>query len=141
MKLAKILLLAITTTGIVVAPDSALACSDYSTQAEARASGDRRLDGDGDGIYCEHLPAGYSAPTQQRQSVIPGWVYLAGSEPGSRVNVRSGPSITDTAIHYGLVGDRVWASRTTHSSGYTWYFVGFPASGASGWVRGDLISF
>jgi hypothetical protein len=65
---------------------------------------------------------------------------LSGSEPGSRVNVRSAPSTTSSSPHYGIVGDRVETLRQTQGSdGYTWYYVRFVQSGAEGWVRGDLI--
>lgn len=65
---------------------------------------------------------------------------LVGSQPGSRVNVRDGAGINFDARHYGLVGDLVQVlAATTGSDGYTWYQIQFPASGAVGWIRGDLV--
>lgn len=68
--------------------------------------------------------------------------YLYGQEAGSRVNIRSAPSTSAKALHYGLVGDYVEVINSQISQdGYTWYYVEFPASGARGWVRGDFITF
>ncbi|KAI9130294.1 SH3 domain-containing protein [Acaryochloris sp. CCMEE 5410] len=65
---------------------------------------------------------------------------LAGSQPGSRVNVRSGPSTATYSPHYGLVGDQVWIiNQVVGDDGYAWFYVRF-ASGAEGWIRGDFIS-
>ncbi len=61
-------------------------------------------------------------------------------QPGSQVNVRRSPSTNAAIAHYGLGGDRVdvndWISST---DGYIWYGVRFSSSGATGWVRGDLV--
>lgn len=68
--------------------------------------------------------------------------YLYGQQPGSRVNIRSAPSTSAKALHYGLVGDYVEVINSQLAGdGYTWYYVEFPASGARGWVRGDFITF
>lgn len=65
---------------------------------------------------------------------------LIGSQPGSRVNVRSGPSTATYSPHYGLVGDRIWIiNHVLGDDGYTWFYVRF-SSGAEGWIRGDFIS-
>ena len=65
--------------------------------------------------------------------------YLVGSQPGSRVNVRSGPSTSSYSPHYGLVGDRVQViDSTIGKDGYDWYYVEF-ISGARGWIRGDFV--
>lgn len=65
--------------------------------------------------------------------------YLVGSTPGSRVNVRSGPSTSSSVAHYGLVGDRVQTiDSAVGSDGYMWYYVEFPSS-ARGWIRGDFL--
>jgi hypothetical protein len=67
---------------------------------------------------------------------------LSGSEPGSRVNVRSGPSTAASTPHYGIVGDRIETLRQTQGNdGYIWYYIRFNQSGAEGWVRSDLIRF
>ena len=66
--------------------------------------------------------------------------YLNAKDPRSRINIRSGPSISSRPQHYGLPGDSVDVIRNTRSSdGYEWYFVKFHQSGATGWVREDLI--
>jgi uncharacterized protein YraI len=65
--------------------------------------------------------------------------YLVGNTPGSRVNVRSGPSTASPVAHYGLVGDRVQTiDSVLGADGYYWYYVEFP-SRARGWVRGDFL--
>jgi hypothetical protein len=148
MKRNKFILLTSTIAlSLIAAPALAQTCSDFAYQEDAQANYSRRLDRDGDGVACQNLPRrGIAAPrpTTNRpatnRATIPGWMVLSAS-PGSQVNVRSTPSTSANAPHYGLVGDRVWATRSAVSEGYTWYFVGFPGSGATGWVRGDLIRF
>ncbi|NJK40861.1 MAG: SH3 domain-containing protein [Acaryochloridaceae cyanobacterium SU_2_1] len=65
--------------------------------------------------------------------------YLVG-EFGSRINVRSQPTTFASSPHFGLVGDRVEVIDITYNDedGYEWYYVEF-ASGARGWIRGDLV--
>jgi SH3-like domain-containing protein len=64
---------------------------------------------------------------------------LIGNEPGSRINVRSAPSLNASSPHYGLVGDRVTVIRfTTGAAGDRWYYIRF-SSGAEGWVRADFV--
>ncbi|GAB4232426.1 MAG: hypothetical protein Kow00121_60520 [Elainellaceae cyanobacterium] len=67
------------------------------------------------------------------------WGTLTATDPGSQINVRSTPSLNASAPHYGLVGDRVWITRAERHDGYNWYFVGFPDTNATGWVRGDFV--
>ncbi len=65
--------------------------------------------------------------------------YLVGGRPNSRINVRSAPSTSASSPHYGLVGDRVQVINATYGDdGFHWYYVEF-ASGARGWIRGDLV--
>lgn len=65
---------------------------------------------------------------------------LTGRQLGSRVNVRSGPSSSSRAIHYGLVGDPVEVNQVSQGNdGYPWAHVQF-SSGAQGWVRGDFVN-
>ncbi len=68
--------------------------------------------------------------------------YLRASDPSSRINIRSSPSVASSAPHYGFPGDRVTVldRSTTTNDGYVWYRVRFVESGAEGWVRGDLIA-
>lgn len=67
------------------------------------------------------------------------------AEPGSRINVRTGPGMTHTAQHYGLPGDRVTLLESAFEpcnsplSCREWHRVRFPQSGAVGWVRGDFL--
>jgi hypothetical protein len=76
---------------------------------------------------------------------------LTGETPGSRINLRSDASINSQPEGYGLVGDRVHILRyprgtpqdlfiVEDSQGSSWYYVGFPESGARGWIREDFIS-
>ena len=75
---------------------------------------------------------------------------LIGKTPGSRINLRSGPSTNYQGQGYGLVGDSVHILRRSggtpqdlaaakDTQGSTWYRVGFPESGARGWIRQDFI--
>lgn len=75
---------------------------------------------------------------------------LIGQEYGSQINLRSGPGTDFPEKGYGLVGDRVHILRRTGGSpkdtayverrGSGWYRVGFPKSGARGWVRQDFVN-
>ncbi|HEY9616573.1 MAG TPA: SH3 domain-containing protein [Microcoleaceae cyanobacterium] len=67
---------------------------------------------------------------------------LSGQQPGSRVNVRAQPTTAAGTPNYGLVGDQVEVldSAQGYSDNYTWYYVKF-RSGATGWVRGDFVTF
>jgi hypothetical protein len=66
---------------------------------------------------------------------------LVGQDQDSRINVRSSPSTFAPIQHYGLVGDTVSVLQEIDGSdGYTWYFVQFPTSQATGWDRGDLVA-
>lgn len=74
---------------------------------------------------------------------------LLGQTPGARINLRSGPHLNYQQRGYGLVGDRVHILRKRGGSAQDlevvenrqgdWYRVGFPKSGARGWIRGDLL--
>ena len=65
---------------------------------------------------------------------------LISSEPGSRINLRSGPSTSTTAKGYGFMGDPVQLLRSTQGSDGLWYYVKFEKSGAEGWIRSDFIN-
>jgi hypothetical protein len=75
--------------------------------------------------------------------------YLTSWDQGSPINLRQGPSTGYQIQHYGYGGDWVdilnannnpnqWMSGQD-SQGYLWYQVGFPSSGAYGWVRADFL--
>ena len=76
---------------------------------------------------------------------------LVGKTPGTRINLRSGPGTNYKQQGYGLVGDSVHLLKkpggtprdkaiATDRQGATWYKVGFPKSGARGWVREDFMT-
>ncbi len=75
---------------------------------------------------------------------------LIGKTSGSRINLRSGPSRNYQEQGYGVVGDSVHILKklggtpqdlaaAKDTQGSTWYRVGFPKSGARGWVHQDFI--
>jgi uncharacterized protein YgiM (DUF1202 family) len=65
---------------------------------------------------------------------------LASAEPGSPINIRQSASIDASVQEVAHSGDAIQvSSKTQGSDGYTWYKVSLE-SGASGWVRSDLIN-
>jgi uncharacterized protein YgiM (DUF1202 family) len=72
---------------------------------------------------------------------------LTAVDSNSHINLRSGPGTNYRSLGYGLVGDRVYLLTNippeldSHqdAQGYFWYRVGFPNSGAKGWIREDLM--
>jgi hypothetical protein len=80
-------------------------------------------------------------PTTQR-----GISTLQSSSSGSRINVRSQPTINANSPSYGLPGDRVKViqcvqDRDTPGSDLNWCKVQFVQSKAIGWIRSDFIRF
>lgn len=65
---------------------------------------------------------------------------LMSSEPGSRINLRSGPGTSTAAKGYGFMGDSVQLLRSTQGSDGLWYYVKFEKSGAEGWIRSDFVN-
>lgn len=73
---------------------------------------------------------------------------LTAKDPFAQINVRTGPGTQYPSPHYGVVGDTVIILRgkvdgfaiATDSYGYRWVKVRFPNSGATGWIRRDLVS-
>jgi len=63
------------------------------------------------------------------------------------INVRSGPGIKYSALHYGLVGDEVMIlvekngryTIETDAQGFKWVRVEFPKTRARGWIRRDFM--
>jgi len=61
------------------------------------------------------------------------------------INIRSGPSLKDRAVHTGTLGDLISIGQSkfvpvnNSKAGYYWYYVTY-FNGATGWVRGDLIN-
>jgi hypothetical protein len=67
---------------------------------------------------------------------------LTSRDPNARINVRSEPSTRSSSPHYGLPGDGVQVLRTVQGQdGWTWYFVRFNESKATGWIRSDFVVF
>ena len=65
---------------------------------------------------------------------------LASAETGSPINIRQSASTDASVEEVAYSGDTIKvASKTQGTDGYTWYKVQLD-SGASGWVRSDLIS-
>lgn len=72
---------------------------------------------------------------------------LIAQNPNARINLRSGPGTYFESEGYGLVGDNVYilskmppeADYAEDRQGNLWYRVGFPRSGASGWIREDFL--
>lgn len=68
------------------------------------------------------------------------------ANPGSRINVRTQPTIKSSAPQYGLSGDKVEVikcveDKDTKGSDLNWCQVKFVKSKAVGWVRSDFIIF
>lgn len=72
---------------------------------------------------------------------------LTATNRNSRITLRSGPGTNYRSVGYGLVGDRVYVLTVIppevdyqkDRQGYGWYRVGFPRSGAKGWIREDFL--
>ena len=72
---------------------------------------------------------------------------LSANEPNSRITLRSLPGSNYRSLGYGLVGDRVQVLTLSPTEvdyekdrqGNGWYRVGFPKSGAKGWIREDFL--
>lgn len=72
---------------------------------------------------------------------------LTANEPNSRITLRSGAGSNYRSLGYGLVGDRVQVLTLSppeldyeeDSQGRVWYRIGFPRSGAKGWIRKDFL--
>ncbi|MEC4819089.1 MAG: SH3 domain-containing protein [Scytonema sp. PMC 1069.18] len=96
------------------------------------------------------LPASAQTSKIARSEMSYCMATLIGQRYGSRVNLRSGPGTDFPDKGYGLVGDRVHILRKVGGTaqdlaaverrGSVWYRVGFPSSGARGWIHSDFIS-
>jgi hypothetical protein len=65
---------------------------------------------------------------------------LMTSDRSSEINVRLNPSVRSQPLHYGYSGDRVQILQQQQGDDeWMWYYVKFDRSGATGWVRSDLI--
>jgi hypothetical protein len=79
------------------------------------------------------IPSPILSPSDQTNATIIG-------EPGYK-NIRSGPGTNYSEKHIAYPGDRVQIlESSTDISGYIWYKVYFPKSGAEGWIAGQLLS-
>jgi hypothetical protein len=86
------------------------------------------------------IPGGTSATSGARVGT------LIAHDRGSRINLRSQPTVRSRATGYGLAGDQVdilqcQQDTDTAGSQLNWCQVKFLESGAVGWVRSDFISF
>ncbi|MEA5512221.1 SH3 domain-containing protein [Crocosphaera sp. UHCC 0190] len=71
---------------------------------------------------------------------------LRATNPNTRINVRSQPTINSSAPQYGLPGDKVQViecvqDKDTRGSDLNWCKVQFVKSKAIGWIRSDFIIF
>ncbi|EKQ68010.1 SH3 domain-containing protein [Leptolyngbyaceae cyanobacterium JSC-12] len=71
---------------------------------------------------------------------------LKASNPNSRINVRSQPTIQSRSPSYGLPGDKVKViqcvkDQDRRGSGLNWCKVQFVQSKVIGWIRSDFIIF
>ncbi|MEP0811624.1 SH3 domain-containing protein [Coleofasciculus sp. FACHB-SPT9] len=72
---------------------------------------------------------------------------LTANEPNSRITLRSGAGSNYKSLGYGLAGDRVQVLTVSppevdyeqDGQGNGWYRIGFPRSGAKGWIREDFL--
>lgn len=74
---------------------------------------------------------------------------LVANDPNARITLRSGPGTNYPSRGYGLAGDLVYlltevgppeVDMAPDNQGNTWFRVGFPSSGAIGWMREDFLS-
>jgi len=71
---------------------------------------------------------------------------LRASNPNSRINVRSQPTVNSSSPHYGVPGDKVKVIQCVKDqdrpgSDLNWCKVQFVNSKAIGWIRSDFIIF
>jgi uncharacterized protein YgiM (DUF1202 family) len=85
-------------------------------------------------------PGSSEAASTRQDSTTGKTATLASAEPGSPINIRQSASIDASVQEVAHSGDAIQvSSKTQGSDGYTWYKVSLE-SGASGWVRSDLIN-
>jgi hypothetical protein len=73
---------------------------------------------------------------------------LTAQSRDAKITLRSGPGANYSSKGYGLVGDFIYILSSSppqpeysqDSQGYRWYKVGFPNSGATGWIRNDFLN-
>jgi hypothetical protein len=66
---------------------------------------------------------------------------LRAQDPSSPINIRSGASTDSEVRHLGYSGDAIEIlDDFTDGYGYRWFYIRFPQSGATGWVRGDFVA-
>ncbi len=114
------------------------------SQSLLGSDGQSFLFGDGTklNVYWD-TSSGYGSPPAQSGSRV---ATLVAHDRGSRINLRSQPTINFRATGYGLAGDQVnilecVQDTDTQGSDLNWCRVQFLVSGAIGWVRSDFIIF
>ncbi|MEO0988613.1 MAG: SH3 domain-containing protein [Cyanobacteria bacterium J06639_14] len=86
-------------------------------------------------VIDDYIPVGEAFLYPEPESA-----YIDGEEPGSRVNVRTGPGTEYEVSSYGLVGDAIDIIGQAFSSECgTWIKVRFPESGFEGWIFEQFI--
>jgi hypothetical protein len=84
----------------------------------------------------DFIPVGVNYPLPQPEPAR-----ISGNEPGSQVNIRSGPGTEHTAIAAGVVGNYVDViAQSLDNNCDTWVKVRMPDSGQEGWMHADYVS-
>lgn len=97
---------------------------------------------DEDIAYAGYVGCQLSSVQRGQRVAIDLWVYLTTNDPGSQVNVRQSPSTASNRLGYGLADDFVHSTSVTRGEdGKRWFYVTFPNSGISGWIREDFIYY
>lgn len=85
-------------------------------------------------------PAPAPGPTPAPSTQVGQSAYLNANESGVPINIRTNASTDAEVQSTGYPGDQVQIANSVQGNdGFTWYEVRL-ASGAAGWVRGDLVS-
>lgn len=103
-------------------------------------------------IFVYWDPAPYNQQTNNPSTNQPALIAQRGistlrtNSSGSRINVRSQPTVNSSSTQYGLSGDKVRViecveDRDTRGSDLNWCKVQFVQSKAIGWIRSDFIIF
>jgi hypothetical protein len=91
-------------------------------------------------MSCEMQPFDEYIPVGKTFPVNPEPAHIDGSNPGSRVNVRTGPGMEYEISTYGLVENSVEVIGQAFSTTCeTWVQVRLPRSENIGWIRSDFI--
>jgi len=101
-------------------------------------------------VYWDTAPYGQNSNTQNPGNsgtpVATRGISTLKASSGSRINVRSQPTVNSSSPSYGLPGDKVKViqcvkDQDTRGSDLNWCKVQFVQSKAIGWIRSDFIIF